>query len=423
MAAPVIKLELPPINGNFAVGLSATSELGVEAEDRLPVYLHKGADQVVDPEESIKKTLLLLSFTKNVGRMPDVQKEFLFKATYVAIAAGAICTCGGLPDGDFYMVTKDFDEAAEELNGAPVTSSEIEAHSTQITDFLKKGSLTAAGTILVATKVNWFKENHHVGQGTFKSPGGTFVKKAIRMSYSEAESSHIWTLAHRVGHYASTRAILTALGITGIKAVSEAIPGARCTTLKATDDMQTRIRSAPAGTARYHLASMTWKAMVRSIVFKYCPQSTDDIDLLTDVENALTLIKASPAKFHRGSLYLTGRESEHDDSKADCLLGRGGTYVAVFMKDSSLAKSPHISGSNYQNFQDYDPDYYSTCNSVRMAITNRAIKFEGLGDVTSYAVQIDRLNRLPGYKVNAVVAKALAEQDEGGAVTGESDVE
>jgi hypothetical protein len=85
--------------------------------------------------------------------------------------------------------------------------------------YTHKAVREAVTSLIVATKINWFSTNHHVGQGTVT----IFVQKAItvlfRGALASADQKELATTVHKIGHWASTHVVLDLMQIRTPRAV------------------------------------------------------------------------------------------------------------------------------------------------------------------------------------------------------------
>lgn len=61
-----------------------------------------------------------------------------------------------------------------------------------------------------------------------------------------------------------------------------------------------------------------------------------------------------------GASYLTGApRADYSDTDSSNYLGRLGTFIITLYKNSTLAKSPHLTPSRVESYDDYDADFKS----------------------------------------------------------------
>lgn len=219
------------------------------------------------------------------------------------------------------------------------------------------------GTLIAATKTTYWKENHHVGQHLNLSTSGSFVKKTIGALYSGADIGTMITIAHRVGHWASTRNVLKQLGVLGLKVVC---PATRTPdSLQASNDIELRLTSPPAGVGRTAVAIVLYDRMIKHPLGAFCPQISD-----FNVLHALKMQINNPngrASFHVGAKYLTGDRANFTDEPQGRLLGRAGTLGNSICPGHTIMNSPHVANENYKKADDYDIQFEQLCRAYKKA--------------------------------------------------------
>lgn len=113
-------------------------------------------------------------------------------------------------------------------------------------------------TLIIATKATWWLTNHHTGQG---EPIG-FTRKVLIAQYGAHLSAETVTMAHTIGHWASTVNILSIAEVQSLRRVSDAIPTPNVTVVLTTDSKM-RFTSLPAGTHRLVVASQEASEVTR----------------------------------------------------------------------------------------------------------------------------------------------------------------
>lgn len=199
----------------------------------------------------------------------------------------------------------------------------------------------------LATKVNWYRENHHVGQN--REHGGTYVRKVLNQSFADWEKASALQIAHRIGHWYSTRSVLSNMGLNGVLPTVPVVP--HTVHLAPMRDVIVRIQSTPAGTARLAVVCAMLDRMLLSPSGAMCPGLNDFVGL----KAKLAAVKANPASYHIGAAYLCGGRANFQDEDHERLLGRTGTWGSVQMPESTLMKSPHL--SSYESKEDFTPEY------------------------------------------------------------------
>lgn len=354
MDAKVIAIKLPKVNGDFHAGIALATEQSIDKKEKLRVYtVHnskKDADgKVEDPlpsEDSIKYTLIGLVEQLNDEKVAELPKRMLVSGAAILLMTGNIALDDkDKPDGDWVEV--ELDEFKKEW----ATDANIKF----VDECLQHQELQKAATVVVGTKINWFKENHHTGQGGRDS--GSFSRKVLKSMYGEDNVESLLLYAHRLGHWASTKSILTQLGLQYVARVYPLI--AMSAKLAPTDDIRIRLRSAPAGTARLAVSFVLAQKMFKHPMAILCPEF-ENYSALPSVYERIT---ASPARYHFGAEYLCGARANYHDMDYDSYIGRAGAWGSVFIPNNTIMKSPHAKA--YENAADYDPDFRSQCQAFK----------------------------------------------------------
>jgi len=241
-------------------------------------------------------------------------------------------------DGDSKAATFDADATEAEL--------------AKLKEILTVKNYKIALAAIFATKLNWWATNHHTGTPRLQ---GYSRKVAIALLNLEVRGEDVTaSLMHTIGHWVSTKRILTLLGIKGIKKVEPFVAG-DAITLTPTEDVTIRSKSMPAGTHRHVVAYAVIRRLSEHIIAPFSPVLLDVSGILVRIEEVMK----NPVRYHVGASYLTGKKA-HDfaDTDANHCLGRLGTFIRHFAPKSTIAKSPHLSipGTvvNTRNFRDID---------------------------------------------------------------------
>jgi hypothetical protein len=187
-----------------------------------------------------------------------------FFLTGIAVVAGSgfirSKTFDGTPDGDWYQAS----------SGLEVPDDQVE----RISKLLTPMNLGTAVTVICATKINFWLMNHHVGQTGERNVAAGYVQKVLTLKFGSLLPQGIVSATHMLGHYTSTRFVLSEAGIPNILPTTQ-----RTTTtmydLKFADDDRVRFGSTPAGT---HRLAVCYEAAKRLAKFQYaflCPGITE----------------------------------------------------------------------------------------------------------------------------------------------------
>lgn len=187
-----------------------------------------------------------------------------------------------------------------------------------------KDSMTTGLTLLTATKVTFWQQNHHVGQGSISG----YYAKVARTLFPAIDAKVLKDAGWIIGHWASTNQVLLALHVKNIKGV---------TTLKLTpsDDVKIRLNSYPAGLARHAFAMAVAYKIKSSIYSEFIPSLPE----LRQIMRNDKVIHASLSSYHIGHIYLTDVApiivATIDDETMEAL----SAFVHAIMPNSTLSNS------------------------------------------------------------------------------------
>lgn len=374
MSVPDIKIVLPPINGDFLAGIAIGTEQALAASERLVVYRtytdEKGALKFLDNEAVVKLTLMHLINDLNAVVDRSIGNRLLISGAAMALLTGNVCTKVIEGSNDAEEADGDWMEAKLEEFKKSINTDEAAKLANEC---MEAGNIQRAATVIVGTKINWLKEGHHVGTGQHDSGG--FIKKVLKSQFPETDPNMLLSFAHRLGHWASTRSVLHQLGLGGIIAPIPIFDAAA--RLVPTDDVKLRLHSAPAGTARLAVSYALATRMFKHPLCIMCP----DYENYNALPAAYKKVIKSPAAYHTGAKYLTGKKSDHNDTEYGAYIGRAGAWASVFMPRNTIMNSPHAKA--YENADDYDADFKALCATFRADRTKhlreRMSKFKSVG--------------------------------------------
>jgi hypothetical protein len=152
-------ISLPPIDGDFEVGIAAGVDPTLVEADKLPVH------------GTTAEELYSSSVAWALGReFEDERVNSLFVAGVAAIVGcGLIRKRNNIADGDWY----------EADSATPLSEPQI----LKLGSLINKETLGSALTIVCATKVNYWLMNHHVGQTTERNTALGYVNKVLQLKY------------------------------------------------------------------------------------------------------------------------------------------------------------------------------------------------------------------------------------------------
>jgi len=332
---------IPEVNGAYEVGLATGVDASLSDSDKICVP-HMAANAHVAAVGAAA-----WAFNKFTGAD---------RCDYVA-AAYAVVKYG--------LVSPDSGDSRLGTTASSVALASGDAFQS----FISEATIKRALLMVVATKVNWWTMNHHTGSGSIQG----FARKTAFavLGATDATLLDLSRCMYVVGHWCSTRRVLSAIGIPGVK-VDRLYIKDQVSTFLVSEDVKVRLRSMPAGTHKHAIVYAIAKRMAGNIMAEYSP-------VLSECEPILDMyhvISMDAANYHIGSLYLTGyKDQSFSDAAADVVLGRCATFIMSFYPNSTIAASPHISKaaassrsriSKASDYEDFDDSYQAICNAVRM---------------------------------------------------------
>lgn len=399
-----ITFVLPEINGAFSAGIAQGTEAALNEEEKLDVLAIEKVNpatpavgdtpakastySLYDRATTIKMTLAYLYDKLRATNKPEKVVSFLLQSANVALSFGLLRKLDQVKDGDWKL------QMGSLLTEAMVTKERNEA----IKASLDRYTVTTVVSVLAATKVNWWKENHHTGQG---EGSGRYITKAFNALIGENFNAEWRTAVHRAGHWCSTRFLLETLGVKNIIRTEPVIRGTA--TVTATDDVKLRLASSPAGTGRMSILYAILRSFLNSPAIYMVPHPED----FTSVKDEYNKMMANNASYHVGGAYLTGTRAVYSDTDYSNRLGRAVTWLKAFMPKSTINESPHA--RNAEAYEDYDPEFAKMLDEYRRTSKDRAkkvlaaINSGGSVDVSG----TNNLLRAWGMKINQGITDAV----------------
>ncbi|CAK9294539.1 unnamed protein product [Gordionus sp. m RMFG-2023] len=287
-------------------------------------------------------------FHNNLGTSKEQERKILIGSAVVCFRAGLICTKRNgtriLSDGNWRKIPYS-------MYGSTILTVEQQI---EVSNATLKSNLLLCATLIAATKINWYKQNSHIGQVSSYS---NYMKRVVLQKFDLATSYILIRVIKRVGSWASTRAVLTQFGLANVCQPTPVIAVNIDHSLWMDADVK-GINSNPAGTARHFIALQIVKHMLNSITIALCP----DISDFSYLPYICSIINKNPAVYHIDAEYLCegtkalAEKIEFSDMQAATYLGRVGTYWNAFMRNGTL-QSPHLSSRNYHDAEDFCIDY------------------------------------------------------------------
>jgi len=352
--------DIPDLNGPIEGGIVTGIDLSLPLDQRIPI---------VEKWSLTGQAFYAAAWAKAL-KIDKVQisapmRRLLIAGAYVAVGAQLcrrISTTTDL-DGDFRPVSADSCGEFEKTTEADFSGQDV----------------ARAFSIMVATKANWWATNHHTGQGELQG----YAKKIALAFFTkdEAELPATATIMRLLGHWVSTRYILTLAGI-GDLLVTRAIassPVSECLIKVAiSTDAKLRFHSLPSGTHKMGVCFEAGKRLVESPLAIVCP-GIEQFDVLPAVRDK---VMARPAQYHTGAFYLTGRErAAYADTDYDGMIGRLGTFISVTAPASTLAKSPHFKPLSVESKMDFDRSWQNACTRYVIAASKPSASADSVFDI------------------------------------------
>jgi hypothetical protein len=329
-----IRLDFSDTNGILEVGIAAGVDPSIADESKVPVIAGRtGARATYAAIWAHQK------FSNN-----RVLAPYYTAAAYMVVRAGFVSR----NDGDSrYVPTPPIVDPTPEIK-ASLNSSCSMANCKAVTG------------AIIATKVNWWLQNHHTGQG--KMVG--YAAKYAANSFAEYDNyqDEFREFMHTIGHWASTKQVLNLLGIRGIQ---DPRADHGDVDVAVSEDVTIRISTSPAGTHKHAVALAGIRRLLNHPVGQFVNIGTDAIV----IARACARIKRNPASYHIGAKYLTGgNRADFNDADAGIVLGRVGTFLSAFFGKTSLASSPHIKKGEttvYKEYEDFSADFERICAAYK----------------------------------------------------------
>lgn len=417
----VIQLTLPSFNGEVGAGLAAAAEKEIENALRLrvlwPVPPQTSASSTtpgektgssttgatsrrvaqVDLDGAINHTQAYFLLAEQDKAKSRDEKLLMLSSIYIILKGRLLGIDGEMEPSGF--VTLPIDAMAVDRSALSEELIKLMAESREAEN------LSDAATILFAAKINFYKENHHTGQGTFATITSNYMKKCAEKVYGAAKAAQLWSTIHRVSHWASTIAILRLCDVKGLINFRPLYPfiDDNALKVKAAQDVMLRVKSNPAGTARTSIAYAVWQQMIASPVAIFCPGLSDAPEL------AALYLSIDGAHSHMGAKFLTGKDRVFDDTLANAFLGRAFIYMKEFVPRSTIMGSPHM--KNGESYPDYSMEFKQLCTSFKKNMVAAAAKIELGADITGLKEVLSRAAAAFGKNASTMALTAIAKAE------------
>ena len=250
---------------------------------------------------------------------------------------------------------------------------------TWLSTYTSQSETSKALTVLIATKINWFCTNHHVGQGK----ASRYISKVVSTTYSWASTGDggiidkaresVW----KVGHWISTHLSLRLLGMrTGVRVCVHPV-AAGLDEVVLSEDFKVRCDSPPAGMAKLALLYSAMLLYKNSSLWMVAPHMSEVVECVSSYKEFLASVDRSKVRKtvdprcrnHEGHKFLTKQTDKTPIMSLPCPLGMVGSFLYWKQSKSTLAQSPLITkdyGSarsiqNYPTLHGFDHDFDQIC--------------------------------------------------------------
>lgn len=344
---------LPEINGVFEAGISLGSDVQLADSKKLRLF---PLEEIQQGDGAHERNLRLRAYKsalwayRNEELGQGATKQFYVCGAFAVVYFGLMSRYMSPPrnDGDWVEVS------------SPGSFAEPNVGEQQaLLAFLTHANVTRALTLIIATKANWYIMNHHTGQSLTQASGYTY--KVLNVIVQNTGPEYI-TMAHTIGHWASTLMVLTKCNVTGIRTITPVIDHPVEFELSA--DARMRFSSNAAGTHLPTVCALAAKKLVNHDLVRYWHGTAE---LEAAIRGGIT-VKNLGARGHIGAQYLTGHpQGEVPMDAANAVRGRLGSFIRVMFGNSTLAKTPHFSETNVTSAEDFSPEWRTLCLANKSA--------------------------------------------------------
>jgi hypothetical protein len=246
---------------------------------------------------------------------------------------------------------------------------------------LADAALVGEALLLIgATKIHWYKANHHVGQTRDFNPRGagepppSYVVKIGELVFGGNVNPGTVSLMHTVSHYASTAWVIgsmygNAKGVDGgyLASAIDNFTGVARDFPAATEDMLVRLMSAPAGAAKLDICKTCLSRMARTAVCAVAIGVEGTADVLAAHAE---LVNAYPM-FHLGARALAVRPPDVDATVSEEVLALCSIYVHTIIPRSTLARARVL--MNIDDARAILPEVATNLEAMRIAGARAAL--------------------------------------------------
>lgn len=187
-------ITLPNLNVALEAGLAVGTDAGFTYDLKLPVHISSGLNAAC--------SAAAIWAYERFSDESDVVRALYVNGAVACIKCGLCVRVGTSVDGDW---------EPKEGGNIPVPSDAVKNGAQAV---LPPAIMRDAVILIVATKANFWAMNHHTGQGEAQG----YAKKVLVKLFRDGVNKSAETMAHTIGHWASTIKVLTLAGVRGLKA-------------------------------------------------------------------------------------------------------------------------------------------------------------------------------------------------------------
>ncbi|CAM1330157.1 Uncharacterised protein at_DN2557 [Pycnogonum litorale] len=336
---------IPPINGPLEAGIEVGIDPSLSEEYKLVV-------RTINDD----KSLTSLAYSKSVALRYAYARYSSIPALvkYYVNAVNVLYDCS-------LHAPMDSNTVYGNVGSEYVSDS---SNYDAIRNLLTNESAQTCLSFMIATKANYWLTNHHTGQAAIVGYARKVLVALLKLDPKATVPRANVTMMHTIGHWTATKTILSGAKFPNLTTRLCPFPARTEWTLSA--DALLRFESPPAGTHKLALAHALTKRIIKSRCLLFFPIPEDLVSIGAEFDKMLTY----KAACHVGALFLTrkARVSTYDNV-GETVLGRLGTYGRVMLPHSTIVKSPSLTESLVESYEDFSVDfkqiYWRTVNVHR----------------------------------------------------------
>jgi hypothetical protein len=241
------------------------------------------------------------------------------------------------------------------LNGTDIDTKLVTEFGNVTVDIVPSSEdIKNALNLIMATKVNFYSSNHHTGQTVVSG----FPAKVSKLLYPNIDLGLMTDVLHVLGHWCNTS---MAFKIFGLINKATGIGHGNGREVKLLDDFKLRLNTNPAGTAKLGLCYAALNRLRNTPLIGCVP----NVEVLQNVVRTYKKVMSNRIAYHINAGVISGEPREiYDDNMFDSALAILATFTMKLFPNSSINKSPIISGPNgdrYKDLEGYNVQFEKTC--------------------------------------------------------------